>query len=233
MPRIMSPTLTWLFARRRHVRPALPDGRRGSMIGDRGVPPELPDVSACTELAGVVTRSDPSKDIEILVLCHEIAVLRRQSAPPRLTWADRALLSGLSRLLPHRLRLHRIARPARCCAGMPNWSSAAGPNLDDDQDDQRPLSRSVTWCSNWRGRTRPGGPPPNSYPVLVGSPSARAAGNGAGKRCRGASFAVYNCEAASRMPTRWRADAFRVARFHLAACPPNMECVSRSCRVRT
>jgi putative transposase len=34
----------------------------------------------------LLTRSDTSKDIEILVLRHEIAVLRRQTAPPRLTW---------------------------------------------------------------------------------------------------------------------------------------------------
>jgi hypothetical protein len=64
-------------------------------------------------------RSDRSKELEILVLRHELAVLRRRSRRPRIEPADRALLATLSRLLPrhapHGLR-SRCGR-RRCCAG--------------------------------------------------------------------------------------------------------------------
>ncbi len=61
----------------------------------------------------LLARSDRAKDAEILILRHQVAVLQRQAGTPKLSWADRAILSALARLLPsgHLRQLHLIISP--------------------------------------------------------------------------------------------------------------------------
>jgi putative transposase len=52
------------------------------------------------QLLALLARGDAAKDLEILVLRHQLAVLRRQSTRPQLGPTDRALLAAVSRVLP-------------------------------------------------------------------------------------------------------------------------------------
>jgi putative transposase len=60
----------------------------------------------------LLPRESSSKDVELLVLRHEVAILRRTNPKPRLDWADRALFAALIRRLPAVLRGHRLITPA-------------------------------------------------------------------------------------------------------------------------
>jgi putative transposase len=102
--------------------------------------PKLAYLTLCrsVQLLALLGRGDASKDLEILVLRHQLSVLRRQVPRPRLEPTDRALLAAVSRVLPHArwscfmvkpdtlLRWHR-----RLVAGAWTYARGAGrPPLD-------------------------------------------------------------------------------------------------------
>jgi len=64
--------------------------------------PKLVYLTLCRsiQLLALRSRGDVVKDLEILVLRHQLTVLRRQVPRPKLEPADRALLAALSRRLP-------------------------------------------------------------------------------------------------------------------------------------
>jgi putative transposase len=65
----------------------------------------------------LLARGGTSKEVQIVILRHEVAVLRRQVARPQPHWADRAVIAALARLLPRHLRRRRIVTPAPCSPG--------------------------------------------------------------------------------------------------------------------
>jgi hypothetical protein len=75
-------------------------------------------------------RSDTAKEIEILVLRHQLAVLQRGAARPRMSWADRALIAALTRLLPapaFRCITTTIGRTAASARPLPYDHFPTGP----------------------------------------------------------------------------------------------------------
>jgi putative transposase len=115
------------------------DARRLGMIPDVSLPLLYLIFRHVLGLLLLMARTSSTKDVELLVLRHEVAVLRRTNPRPHLGWADRAVFAALIRRLPTRLRGHRLVTPSTIL----RW--------------HRQLVR-----RKWTYPTRPGRPPINN-----------------------------------------------------------------------
>jgi putative transposase len=75
----------------------------------------------------LLSRSDAAKEVEILVLRHQLALMQRQVGRPRLTWSDRAVIAVLALRLPPARRVGMIVTPGTILrGGTVVWSRDGG-----------------------------------------------------------------------------------------------------------
>jgi hypothetical protein len=83
-------------------------------------------VQSVLQLAALRFHSNESKELEIVLLRHELAILRRRTCHPPMTWTDRLFLAAASRLLPAPAGGPSLSHRRRCLPGIGAWWRSVG-----------------------------------------------------------------------------------------------------------
>jgi hypothetical protein len=107
------------------------------------------------EFVALRARSKDFQELEIIVLRHELAILRRSTRRPAITAVDRVLLAVASRRCRAGVGVPSSSPRRRCCAGIGGWSPGGGrtrvPSVVLRSD-----VRFETWCCGSLERTHGG-----------------------------------------------------------------------------
>jgi putative transposase len=95
-----------------------------------------PTLCRSIQLLVLLARGDAAKDLEILVLRHQLAVLHRQAPRPRFEPADRALLAAISRALPRARWSCFFVRPETLLRWHRRLVAGAWPTRTAEQGDR-------------------------------------------------------------------------------------------------
>ena len=106
---------------------------------------------------GTGSRQRGEKDVDLLVLRHQLKVLQRQVKRPRLHRLDRLLLAAASRRCQEACGLRSSSGPRPCSAGIGSSSEGSGHiGGGVTPVDRRSTPRSAPSSSGWVGRIRGG-----------------------------------------------------------------------------
>ena len=177
------------------------------------------------------------KDIELLLLRHQLDVMGRQVERRNLRLSDRAVLAGAGRLLPPRRRHGLLVTPQTLRVGTASLCGGDGHTRARGQGARRSTPERASLCCGWRARTRAGaisGSPASSTSSGSRSRQARSAAcsrapSSGRRRDARAPAGVSSCARRRRASSRATSSALRPPCCAATTCSSSSSCRPAAC----